>query len=134
MGQHLVTTTEIDPVAALIAVDLQLATVSMPSAQDMTTVVANAARLAAGFRERGLPVVLIKTDLNHPPAGRTAYSDRARPTIPDAGLALVAELGSGGDDIVLDKRGWSAFADTDLDGVLRNREITQVVLVGLATS
>jgi nicotinamidase-related amidase len=45
----------------------------------------------------------------------------------------VPELGSGDDDILLDNRGWSAFADTDLDDLLRGREITQVVLVGLAT-
>ena len=126
--------TDVEFTTALLVVDLQQATASIPSVLDMATVVANAARLAAAFRERGLPVALITTDLNHPPVGRTAYSDRVRPAIPDAALALLPELGPGDDDILLGKRGWSAFAGTDLDGMLRDRGVTQVVLVGLATS
>ena len=38
------------------------------------------------------------------------------------------------DDIMLDKRGWSSFAGTDLDRTLRDRGVTQVVVVGLATT
>ena len=51
--------------------------------------------------------------------------------MPEAALALVPGLRSE-DDVVLDKRGWSSFAGTDLDCTLRDRGVTQVVVVGLA--
>ena len=38
------------------------------------------------------------------------------------------------DDIMLDKRGWSSFAGTDLDRTLRDHGVTQGVVVGLATT
>ena len=123
----------VDLTAALVAVDLQHVTVGLPSAHDMTTVVANVARLATAFRERGLTVVLTRADLNHPPAGRTTYSDRSRPPVPTDALALVPEVGSGERDVVVDKRGWGAFAGTGLDDQLRTQGISQVVVVGLAT-
>jgi nicotinamidase-related amidase len=108
--------------------------VSLPSAQDMAAVVANAARLITAFRDVGHLVVLTKADLNHPPAGRTAVAGRSRPTVPDGALALVPEIGTASSDVVLERRGWSAFARTTLDDLLRDREITQIVLVGLATN
>ncbi len=119
---------------ALIAVDLQYATVGLPSAHDTATVVGNAVRLLVAYRERGLTVVLTRADLNRPPAGRTTYSDRARPPVPADALALVAEVGTEPGDVVIDKRGWSAFAGTGLDEVLRARRVTQVAVVGLATN
>jgi nicotinamidase-related amidase len=100
----------------------------------MAVVIGNAAGLASAFRAARLPVVLTRADLNNPPQGRTAVSGRERPPIPDAAPALVPELDPGIDDIVLDRRGWSAFADTGLDGILHDLAVTQVVLVGLATS
>ncbi|MBO1756955.1 cysteine hydrolase family protein [Allobranchiibius sp. CTAmp26] len=128
------TTNQLDTSTALVAVDLQHATINVPSALDMPCVVANAARLAAAFRQRGRLVVLTETDLNNPPPGDTAVSDRPRPNVPAAALNLAPELDLSADDIVLTKRGWSAFAGTGLDGLLRDRNITHVLLVGLATN
>lgn len=124
----------LDETPALVAVDLQAATVGLPSAKDMAGVVANAAKLAAAFREAGLLVVAMKADLNDPPPGRAELGSANRPSIPDQALEIVPELGLEGGDLVLSKRGWSAFAGTELDSVLRERGVSQVVLVGLATA
>jgi nicotinamidase-related amidase len=37
-------------------------------------------------------------------------------------------------DIVVTKRSWGAFATTDLEGQLKARGVTQVVITGVATS
>jgi nicotinamidase-related amidase len=130
----LVTSIQLDAAVALIAVDLQHVTVSMPSASDMSSVVMKATQLAAAFRKHGRLVVLTQADLNDPPTGRTAVSDGHRPTASAAELELIPELDRAAGDVVISKRGWSAFAGTGLDDLLRERQITQVVLVGLATN
>jgi nicotinamidase-related amidase len=122
-----------DEVTAVIAVDLQEATRSLSSVTDMEVVVANSARIVRAFRASGMPVVLAKNDLNRPPAGRTSYAGRTTP-VSDESLDVVAELGSTPDDIVVVRGAWSAFTGTDLDATLRQRNVTQVVIVGLATN
>ncbi len=71
--------------------------------------------------------------LNDPPPGRTSYS-RGRPPLPAELLAVVAEIGSGPDDSTVDRGAWSAFAGTGLNQVLSDRNVTEVVIVGLATN
>jgi nicotinamidase-related amidase len=46
----------------------------------------------------------------------------------------VDQLSGHPEDIVVTKRNWGAFHGTDLDGHLRRRGITQIVLTGIATS
>lgn len=123
----------LDPVTALLCVDLQVATANIPSASDMTAVVANNARLVGAFRQHQLPVALIRADLNNPPVGRTTY-DRPRPAVPQAALELVPEVMSAPGDIVITRSGWSAFAGTDLHEQLQSRRVTEVVIAGLATN
>lgn len=122
----------IDPGAALIVVDLQVATTSAPTAHDPRAVVARVLNLVTAFHDHELTVVYTQVDLNHRPAGRTSY-DRPRPPVPDEALELVPELTPQADDIVLTKSGWGAFGGTDLDQTLRGRGVTQVVVTGLAT-
>ena len=50
--------TTLDPITALIVIDLQAGIVALPTAHPATEVVARAAALAAGFRRHGLPVPL----------------------------------------------------------------------------
>lgn len=126
--------TPLDPATALVVVDLQPATVRIQTAQDMPTVVANVGRLVTAFRARGLTVVFTFADLNDRPVGRTEYSDRVSPAVPEADLALVPELHADADDLVVSRRGWGVLAGTPLDGQLRARQITELVLVGVATS
>lgn len=123
----------VDPGVAFIGVDLQRATTQMAAVNDMDVVIANAARLANAFRARSRPVVLTVGDLNHPPPGRTEF-ERPTSAIPAAALGLVPPLTPQRGDIVLSKRGWSAFSADGLHHTLREASTTQVVLAGLATS
>ncbi|MFT4011572.1 MAG: isochorismatase family cysteine hydrolase, partial [Nocardioidaceae bacterium] len=125
--------TQIDDGVALLAIDFQHATTAFPSAVDMAGVVANARRLADGFRDRGKTVVLTRADLNALPPGRADYASPGH-EVPLAALDLVPELGQVDSDLVLDKTGWGAFAHTSLEELLAERGITQLVLCGLATN
>ena len=46
---------------------------------------------------------------------------------------LVPELGRRSDDILVTKRTWGAFANTDLEARLKALDVTQVVITGIAT-
>src|SRR5580704_8642183 len=66
------TVSTLDPRTALVVVDLQKGTIgSHPMAHPAENVIGRAAELAAAFRQRGLPVVLVRHAGN--PAGRTRY-------------------------------------------------------------
>ncbi|MEU3185224.1 isochorismatase family protein [Streptomyces sp. NPDC006923] len=123
--------TVLDPTTALIVVDLQKGIVSLPTAHPTADVVARSAELAAAFRAKGLPVVLVRVTGGAP--GRT--EGPARGGRPAADWAdLVAELDQQDGDIVVTKQQWGAFYGTDLDLQLRRRGVTQVVVTGVATS
>ncbi len=47
---------------------------------------------------------------------------------------LLPQLDRQSSDIVVTKRSWGAFATTDLEGQLKARSITQVVVTGVVTS
>lgn len=123
----------IDPVTALLIIDLQQGIVSFQDPLAARSVVANAAALAAAFRAKELPVVVVTVNGRAP--GRV---DRPRPansmTPPPGFLDPVPELGVVDSDIRVVKRTWGAFRGTGLEEALRTRGVTQVVLVGIATS
>jgi nicotinamidase-related amidase len=125
------TVSTLDPTTALIVVDLQVGTTSAPTAHPIAGVVANAVDLIAAFRAAGLPVVLAAVDGMAP--GRTAYGPGGR-EFPAPFSDLVPELGSQADDLRILRRTWSVFAGTDLDTQLKALGVTQVVVVGVATS
>lgn len=124
---------QLDARTALIIIDLQAGTVANPSAHPIADVVSNAARLAAEFRARGLPVVLVNYDPAGGPAGRTEYG-ALDIVVPDGWSTLVPELDSHSTDIHLTKNTWGAFSSTDLDARLRSLRVSQVVLAGVATT
>lgn len=95
-------------VAALIVLDVP---VEAADALPFSPVVANATRLAAEFRERGLAVVLSSIEPGGPPLVRTAQSG----------------------DLVVSTPVQSTFAAGDLDARLRGRGVDRVVLAGRAT-
>lgn len=49
------------------------------------------------------------------------------------GAQVVDELRPGSEDVVVDKRFYSGFTETDLDGILRARNVGRLVLVGQHT-
>ncbi|MEU6442120.1 isochorismatase family protein [Streptomyces sp. NPDC047046] len=126
------TATTLDPRTALIVVDLQKGIAAMPGAPiPSKDVIARSAGLAAAFRAKGLPVVLVNVTGGAP--GRNEAPQRGEQ--PPADWAdLVADLDAQDSDIRVTKQTWGAFYGTDLDSQLRRRGVTQVVLTGIATS
>lgn len=132
------TVTAIDPVAALLVVDLQNGARLRPTAHPLDEVVARVAELSSAFRAAELPVVLI-TNVG----GASGRSDASRafresgaamPQPPEGWQELLPELGQQPGDRVLARSAWGAFVGTSLDEDLKALGVTQVVLTGIATS
>jgi nicotinamidase-related amidase len=126
-----VTLTTLDPTTALIVVDLQKGVAGAQAGQVIDGVVARAAELAAAFRAHELPVVLVNVVGGAP--GRIEQPRRGGGFPPDFG-ELVPQLDLQPTDVLVTKRTWGAFTGTSLAGELRARGVTQVVIVGVATS
>lgn len=116
---------------ALVVIDLQKGIVSAPRAHPTGPVVQNAQRLARAFRGAQLPVVLVNV-LGMAP-GRTE-APRPQTPWPADFSDLIPELEAAASDHLVSKRTWGAFTHTDLLDYLRERQISQVVLAGIATS
>ncbi|MFF4112933.1 hydrolase [Streptomyces sp. NPDC001714] len=128
----------LDPRTALVVIDLQQGIVGMPT-QPYTgaEVVARTVELADAFRDRDLPVVLVRVsfaaDFADAVPGRTERQARGL-AFPEGWDLVVDELSGHPGDIRVTKHNWSAFHGTDLDVQLRRRGVTQIVLTGIATS
>jgi nicotinamidase-related amidase len=122
----------LDPTPALIVVDLQKGISAYPTIAPFAEIVERSARLAAAFRERGFPVVLVNVDGRAP--GLTEAPVAAAGTPAPDWTELVAELDAQPSDLCVTKRTWGAFHGTTLDAQLRERGVTQVVLTGISTS
>jgi nicotinamidase-related amidase len=123
--------TKLDDMTALIVIDLQKGVVGMPTVHPASEIVERSARLAREFRHRNLPVVLV--NVSGPPPGRTDIKMQ-RFSFPDGWTDLVPELEYQPTDHTVTKQRWGAFLGTDLDAYLRSRGVTQILLVGVATS
>ncbi|UNO39303.1 isochorismatase family protein [Streptomyces sp. MST-110588] len=123
--------TALDTTTALVLIDFQKGITALPCVHPTDEIVARAARLAAAFRARDLPVVLVNVTGAAP--GRTQIA-RPAGTPPADWAELVPGLGRRPGDILISKRRWGAFHGTGLDEELRRRGVTQVVLGGIATS
>jgi nicotinamidase-related amidase len=123
--------TKLDPNAALVLIDLQKGVVGFPTVHPMNVIVGRAAQLARAFRERGLPVVLVNVTGMAP--GRTEVG-RPKFAFPEGWTELVPELQQQPSDFLVSKKRIGAFIGTPLDGYLRERGVTQVVLSGVSTS
>lgn len=123
--------TALDPVSALVVIDLQKGIVAGEKAHPTQQVVANAAKLAEAFRSYGLPVVLVNVKGGAP--GRTERGINNSPR-PDDWADLVTELRPQPSDIFITKHQWGAFYQTGLDEQLKKQNVTQIILAGIATS
>lgn len=123
--------TELDAKTALILIDLQKGIVGMPTVHAMDGILQNARALAAAFRGRGLPVVLVNVAGGAP--GR-AEQARSLGAFPAGWTDLVPELDRQPTDHVVTKRTWGAFTNTDLEKHLKGLGVTQIVLAGVSTS
>ena len=127
--------TALDLQTALVVIDLQKGVTRLPTIHPVGPVIANAARLAAAFRSRGLPVVLVRVGFSADDADRLRLRvARRRPRVPPDYSELEEALDRQPKDILVTKRQWGAFFGTDLDLQLRRRRATGIVLAGIATS
>lgn len=124
--------TTLDPRTALVLIDLQKGITALPTAHPAQEIVERSARLAAAFRLRGKPVVLVNVKGGAP--GRTEASPGGGGARPADWAELRPELDARESDILVTKQQWGAFHGTALDLELRRRGVTQVVLGGIATS
>jgi nicotinamidase-related amidase len=129
--------TRLDPRTALVLIDLQQGIGSLVGPEVLAGPLAAAAELAAAFRARSLPVVLVR--VNFSPDGADAPRNRtgvSRPAVrpPADWTAPLPELQQQPTDLVVIKHKPGAFHGTDLDLQLRSRGITGIVLGGFATS
>ena len=122
---------QLDPTPALVVIDLQKGLTGLPTVHPIGEIVSRAAQLAHSFRGLHLPVVLVNVSGAAP--GRT---EAMRPKLspPADWTELVPELKPDADDYLVTKQRWGAFIGTSLDEYLRRRNVTQVVLTGVATS
>ena len=125
------TLTILDPDTALIVVDLQKGIVDLPVIHPIADVIERARALADAFRARGRPVVLVRVSGRAP--GRTEQTPTRTGVRPDGWTDLVPALDRQPGDIVVTKRSWGAFANTDLEARLKALGATQVVVAGVAT-
>ncbi|WP_144148757.1 isochorismatase family protein [Paraburkholderia sp. BCC1884] len=121
----------LDPKTALVVIDLQNGIVALPTAHPTGEVVKRSAVLADAFRRHNLPVVLVNVA-----GGAPGRAEQSRPSgdFPASFVELVPELKQQASDHRVTKRTWGAFTNTDLEAYLREQGVTQVVLVGVATS
>src|SRR6201992_3008694 len=121
----------LDPQTALLVVDLQKGIVGLPTVHPIDGVIKNAVALIDAFRAQRLPVVLINVD--GVPPGRAEQS-RAPREFPPGWTDLIPELNRQPSDHLVTKRTRGAFTHTDLDRYLKQNGVTQVVVVGVATT
>jgi nicotinamidase-related amidase len=125
--------TTIDPMPALVVIDLQQGIVTAHKGDSVTRAVQQSAELAAAFRRYGLPVVLVNVTGRAP--GRTENSRSGTMAgFPPGWADLIDELDVQPTDHLITKRRRSAFHDTGLDTLLRDLGVTQVLLTGISTS
>jgi nicotinamidase-related amidase len=121
----------LDAKAALVVIDLQQGIVRMPVAHPIEGVIRNAVALVEAFRARKLPVVLVNVD--GAPPGRAERSFKLD-SMPAGWTELIPELNRQPGDHLVTKQTRGAFTNTDLEKYLKANGVTQLVVVGVATS
>lgn len=128
--------TELDKNTALVLIDLQNMIVGLPLAHPVKGILDNSAKLVAAFREAGLPIVIVNVN----PENAAWTKSRKDSNIggghtPKADwLDITPEIKTEPTDIFVTKHTWGAFFETALDAELKKKEVTGIVLAGIATS
>ena len=128
--------TTIDKGTALVIIDLQKSIVAYPLARPVNEILDNTSKLMVAFRKADLPIVIV--NVNH--AGSAWSKTRKdfnppRPAVvaPDS-FDIVPEIKTQPNDIFITKHTWGAFFETELHNELQKRNITGIILAGIATS
>lgn len=129
--------TTLDERTALVIIDLQRGIEMLLGREAMADTVRHAARLADAFRNRKLPVILVRVDFSADgmdrPRNRVTIQRPFR-TPPPNWAEILDELAPVISDLIVTKRQPGAFYGTDLDLHLRRRGITNIVIGGVMTS
>jgi nicotinamidase-related amidase len=124
--------TILDPITALIVIDLQKGIVNGNFIHPIGEVIDRTRALIDVFRAKSLPVALVNVAGRAP--GRTEQGPRSSQTFAEGWTDLLPQLDQQPSDMVVTKRSWGAFATTDLERHLKARGVTQVVVTGVVTS
>ena len=121
----------LDAKPALVVIDLQKGIVGMPTAHPMESVIRRSVALLEAFRRHGLPVVLVNVDGAPPGRAERSFS---LSQMPAGWTDLIGELNRQPGDHLVTKQTRGAFTNTGLEKHLRQAGVTQVVVIGVATS
>lgn len=123
--------TTLDPRSALVVIDLQKGIVALPVSHTVEPIIEKARLLADAFRARGLPVVWVNVTGGAPGRNEQPVSTAGMPA---DWAELVPALGVQPGDHRVTKKTWGAFTGTGLHDWLQTQGVTQIVLLGVATS
>lgn len=123
--------TNLDDKTALVVIDLQNGIIALAQEEDVKSVIQNANKLIGAFHVASLPVVLV--NVTGGAAGRIDLVMPAR-AMDEKWSTLVDTLVRDEREILLTKRNWGAFINSDLDQQFKQLGVTQVVVIGISTS
>jgi nicotinamidase-related amidase len=130
--------TTLDPKTALVVIDMQRGIMGLPLVHASADVLARVVELVDAFRSASQPVVLVNVAFAADRADALSPRADAQPparTMPPDFSKLVDELHADPErDILITKKQWGAFYGTGMDMQLRRRQVTGIVLCGIATS
>jgi nicotinamidase-related amidase len=124
---------------AIVVIDLQNGIALMPGGapHSRPAVIANCVRILTAARAAGAQPVLVHVGGSPDGADRlknpTDQTWKTTGPLPPDWCELMPELDRQPTDLVILKRQWGAFYGTDLDLQLRRRNLTTIILCGIAT-
>ena len=128
---------QLDPTkTALVLIDLQHGIVALPVQPHASREVVEQSRsMADSFRKKGSPVVYVRVDLaNMLPVIVDVSRSDPNTVVPPSASELVPDAGFQKDDLLVTKRHWGAFGQTNLEHLLKERGVDTIVLAGLVTN
>jgi ureidoacrylate peracid hydrolase len=140
MGRPLVMT----PIrTAVVVVDMQRYFLETPPFSGMRTILEPTAAFLVAARQAGLAVVHVRSEFSEGMENAGRIGSRTRAMMDSLGTGLVhgspladiaPELRRAAEDIVVTKTRFSGFCHTDLDSVLRKRQIDTLIFAGGTTT
>jgi nicotinamidase-related amidase len=129
-------TWKLDPKnTALVLIDLQNGVLSRDTKPyTVGEVVERSRALAEAFRAKGAPVVYVRVVISDVLSVPSDEAMNLPKDIPAAASEIAEAAGMQSGDLLITKRHWGAFAQTDLEQELRRRGVETIVLTGIATN
>lgn len=120
---------------ALVLIDLQNAIMDRETKPYSTGEVLERSRaMAEAFRSKGALVVYVRVLLGEVLSMPADEIMTLPKDLPASASAIADAAGMKDGDLLISKRHWGAFAQTDLEKQLRSRGIETIVLAGVATN